>query len=398
MSEVKKEALNLSATGEGKGAPLGAIPTNPNPISNEIIEQNEKDIPSTDIFGGGEVVAEEEITKEVVEAGVVEETTTEPVSEEAREEVVEEEVTEEGPTPEGEEDEVNYYYYMAQQLAKDGELPEGFEVTEDISPEDIYSTYKETIREDATSEVQNEVLESLAAQGFNAGDLQYAKLLRSGVDPRTLQTAARYENLASIDLETADEDAQKKVITAMYEDRGMGDEEVSAIIEKAELDDNLTAFAEKSKIHFTKKHTEIVEKEQATAKQREAQQAQIQQAKLAKIQGVLKEGKVLEETIPDVKAFQRALYDKTETVDIGGQKYTASPFQLFQFQYENNPEIQLWAFKQMLYRGENQSKLKKEVTAEVEKEYFTALKEDFKTKSSKNSKIKQKLEQTPMWS
>lgn len=407
MSKVEKESLDLSSTGGGKATPLGAIAKNPNPVEKEIVEQNETsnqtDIPKYDLFGGGEKEIEEAGNKEEdtsveeIEKEVLEGTDTKEELEEVGENKPEEESEEEEEAEE--EEDLNVYYYIAQQLAKDGELPEDFEVTEDIKGDTIYSKYKETIKEDATAEIQNEVLQALAAEGYNAGDLQYAKLLRSGVDPKTLQTAAQYENHAGINLEEATEDIKTSTIKAMYQDRGMGDEEILAIVEKAELDDKLDAFAKKAKDYFTDKHKGILETEQANAKAREEEQAKIQEARLSRIQNVLKEGKVLDEKIPDVKTFQRALYDKTETVEIGGQTYTASPFQLFQLQYDNNPEVQLWAFKQMMYRGENSSKLKKQVEAEVERDLFEAMKTDLAEKKKKTSKVKQKLETTTnMWS
>ena len=385
--------------------------------ADKIVDQNPKVEETTpavtevatdiDVFARKPKAVEESITEKVeeetknqpdetVEAAVEEGVETNQKQEE-QEQVSEEtsaDGTAEQPTTE-DDSEVNLYYYMAQQLKKDGELPEDFEFDENIKPLDIYSTYLENIKQDAEVDIRKEVYNKLAQEGVNEADLQYAKLIRSGVDINSLSQASYYERNANVDIESADTSSKSNLIKNMYQDKGTDSEAIEIIVANAEIDDKLDHFAEKAKEYFGTKYNELVEREQNAAKLRDETNEQITKDRIKKVDSLLKSGKILDENIEDVKDFKKAMYERNVTQEVDGNMYALSELEKFIYDFDNDPEIKLWAFKKFKYRNTDSEKAKQEAKAEVEKEFFEGYKQAVEKPSRKsvsNQAIKKEAE------
>lgn len=294
-----------------------------------------------------------------------------------------------------EEDNVNLYYYMAEQLKKDGELPEDFELSQEVKPQDIYNTYKESLRGDVEADITNQVLLHLKNQGINDRDLQYAKLIRSGVDINTLNLSSKYEQLSSVEIEGADLTSKQKLIREMYSDKGMDEDAISMLVDSADIDDKTDEFAKRAKEYFKTKSEQILEQETLTAQQRQEAENKLREQRLKHINNIWDSGKLLDEDIPNVKDFKKSVYERTLTENINGQSYNLSEFEKFSHQLDVDPEVRLWAFKKFKYRGEDATKLKEEVKAEVEDNFFSGYKQEYEKRKTNplKSTLKRKLEE-----
>lgn len=291
------------------------------------------------------------------------------------------------------DEEVNIYQFMANQLKSDNGLPEDFEVTEKTTSQDIYDAYYNSIKEDAEAEITQNVYSQLANNGVTQEDLEYAKLLRKGVNPQLLHSASRYEHFANMDVEKADDSDIKDLVKQMYLEKNVTENAIKKLIDASELDDDLNVLAEEAKQYFGEKRNAIIKDEMSRAEREDAQRAEIARRQNEILTGTLKAGAVLGEKIPDVKDFKRALYERDQSIDINGQQYVASEYQLFEMEMQNNPEAKLWAFKKWKYRGNEEDSLKAEAEAKAEAEFLDHYKTEVEKskKALNNKKLRNKL-------
>lgn len=379
--------------------PLDALTISSQPdIEEEIEKQNLED---------EAIENEEEVAPIIEEAEFDIFGDREPVDQKEVQEEEEEQETEEGTEgiEEGEEEsedeediDLNIYEFMAKQLKVDGELPEDFEITDKTTPNEIYEAYVNSIKKDAEEEIRNNVFQELRENGINEGDLQYARLLRQGVDPIMLHEASRYEHLSNIDIEKADESEKKSIVEKMYKEKNLSDKAIKKLIDAAELDDDLDPMAEEAKVFFKSKRDIIVEQQEKSASIAKAQQEEIDNRNQQIISGVLKKSQVLGEDISDVKDFKRSLYDRDQSVEINGQQMVATEYQLFDLAYKNDPEVKLWAFKKWKYRDTDQQDTETKAQAKAEKEllkgYKTAV--EMSKKKMNKAKLKKELSRKPL--
>lgn len=292
----------------------------------------------------------------------------------------------EGDKPEISDDdpeELNLGHYIADQFKKDEWLPEDFEVTEETTMEDVYGALVDNMRGEAEEAIKAQVFNELSQEGYDQQTLQYAKLIASGVDINNLSQAHQYQRFSQIDLEEASTDELKKLNTQYYKDRNWTDDEIAEKLEDLEVDDKLADAAVKAKKHFETKHKEFVENQSQQAELQKAANKKAQEERLKTVNSLIDSGEVNGSKILNKKGFKKALFEKTHLVEVRGQEYPVSEFELFNLEMQNDPAASLWAFNQWLNKDSDGEELKKEVKAEAEKELFSGLKQQYEKSKGK---------------
>jgi len=391
-TEGSAEIEKTITEGEADAAATGVKPLDQTTESKPL-EAKDSDF---DIFSErGSLEETEEVDENYSDNQKVNKTTEEKANEEDEEESNKDDDSEEQEAEKGDDDGLNAYFYLASQLKADGELPEEFEINESVSAADVYENYKKSLREDIETEVTQKVYSELAKQGINELDLKYAKLIRSGVDINSLSDASRYENFSSLDLEKASDQEKIEVIQQMFSEKKISKRAVEKLIETAELDDDLDSLAEEAKAFFGEKRDYIIDAQEKAAQQQEEQKRALEQRNIKIVEDSLKKGKLLGEDIPDVKEFKKGISERNQSVEIAGQTYPASELELFLLDFQNNPEVKLWAFKKYKYRKTEEEYVKRKAEAEAEKKLLDGYKvarEKSRTKNPTANQVKKQLE------
>lgn len=301
-------------------------------------------------------------------------------------------------TAEEEDDELNPYFYLASQLKSDGHLAEDFTPDKKISGRTLFETYEETLRKKIEPKIKETVYAELEEQGVTQEDLQMARMIRSGVDVNVLQNkVAVYERLSVYNKE-AEEPYKEAAVRWMYNEKGYGEKETNRLIEAAkaqgELDDEYktsTQFAGQGYQHFVQE--DLAQKES----QRKQYKEQIEKNNNL-IRGKLTAMEIYGDKLDkqQAKEIEDAIYENTEVVEIQGQKYNVSEFKKFLMDFENNPELRVWAYKKFKYRDVDLKEVKKEAKKDAEKDFLSAWKTNVAKKQNGNPRkaIKDKLEST----
>ena len=282
-----------------------------------------------------------------------------------------------------EDDEVNLHYFIAEELKKDGFLSDDFELTDDVSLNDVYGNLKDNLQESVTAELQTQAYNQLIELGYNEQDLQFAKLIRSGADLSMLSDVNRYEKFSSVKVDEASDADLESLVKNYYKDRKWKDAEIEERIEDLKLDEKLASVADEAKNHFKSKYTRTLEDHEAQAETRRIEQEQLQRQRLQQVESLLSKGEILGDKLADKSAFRKSLYQQTHVAEIGGKEYPVSEYQLFALQFQNDPSVALWAFNQWKNKEENNIKTKTKAKAEAEEELFKGLKKVYKKKKGK---------------
>lgn len=252
------------------------------------------------------------------------------------------------------------------------------------------------LKKEYEPQILKELQEELANNGYSEKELEYAKLMRAGVDVNLLQNELLvYERLSSYN-EDADESTKIATVRADFTQRGYSPDHIDVIIEKIKEKEELDVKYKESTEMFDQKRKSFI------SEKNKARDESINKAKLAEenmvnsIKSKLSSGEIYGEKLDkDIsKEIENGIF-KTQIFDIGGQKVTASDFQKFLYDFNNDPELRVWAYKKHKFRGSDMNDLKKEVKKETEKEFIDAYKKSVQKstkKLPKNNQLKSQLD------
>lgn len=405
-TEVNRNNLALS---EDQGIDVFAKPVKT--AEEKIIEANDKNVSSVDIPEIGENI--DVFGKPPVE--VIEEKTTEEVvddvqppveaSDDVKEEIVksnsprvDEVATQASEEAEDEESVVdNVFYHLGSELLSKNELPETFEIKEDVTGREIYNAYRDKIKEDAELEIQKKVIGELSGI-YNETTLEYANLIASGTDPNMLYQANILKSYADIDIKDAERDDKVKVIKEYYKDRGFKDKEISKFIEDIDLqEEDPDDIAKDAKAYFKQKYDAVIDNEKTIAEQRKNNQIELRTKQREAIESVIDSGTAGGVNIPDKKFLRKSIFEADQIVTIEGNNYQASNLDIFNMQMQNDAEVYLSAFIQWLHKDELNSVIKDQGKAEAEDEFLGNYRKSVEKSKSKivKDQIATKLKSQP---
>lgn len=291
---------------------------------------------------------------------------TEETAVEETQEIIQEEVEEIVETPEEsqeqEEPEVevevkdNLAKYAAQELIKSGGLPEDFEISDDITEEEINQAYLSYKEEPLRNQIREEELKRLAdEEGLTPEIIQEVKLKYYGVQDDQIKELQTLDYLSKYQFdqksETFEDDA-KAFLQSYYIIKGINPDRVGRFVETDLDDDNIDNILAEAQADLGKDYTKLDSdiKEATLKKQqdlKESREKATKQVKTLISKGEFGGNKYSES---EMKTLNRALFDKTEIVEIEGKKYRTTLYHKMQLEAQNNVETNL-ALKAALILG-----------------------------------------------
>ncbi len=320
-----------------------------------------------------------------------------PEAEEEEEENEDEEGTEEEEgEEEGEDDEeldkFSEAAIIAKSLQNDGDLPEDFEITEDM---DWYSL-KDGLKSTAIASGNAIVKEQLEGIGEAK---KYVEYLLNGGNINTLASAIGNTKYSGLDIEGDGEDAElnrEAVIRAYYVEKDLPSEDIENLVQDLKDSGKDVSRAEQAKKYFSEKEDGVL---QAEAQQRAQQQAQYQaqmKEKTDYIEDYISGGTVGDFKLSkkEQKELHQAIFVPTEIVegvDAQGNKVRqkVTKITLLERELQSSPEKQV-IFAKLLLNGFNIGDIKAAAASERDDQILNHLNGRSTTRSTRTKKRKTK--------
>lgn len=300
---------------------------------------------------------------------------------------------------EEEDEDINPYEFLGKQLQSDGFLDRDFEIKKDIQGTDLYNAYSEKLKKEIEPQIKQAVYGELAEQGINEQDLVMARLIRSGVDVSVLQNSvALYEKLANYN-KNAEESDKETAIRHMYATKGYSDDEAEVLISRAKDNEKFDDLYATSSKFFEEKYKDFVTSQIEQTELQRRQYKEFVEKQDNHIKSKLSSGEIYGEKIDKqmAKEIQDAIYRTDDVLEIEGKKYPASKFHKFMTDFNNDPELRVWAYKKWAYRGKDMDSIKKQTEKELEEDFLGAYKKTvLKTNKKSTAKaVKNKQQEDP---
>lgn len=281
------------------------------------------------------------------------------------------------------------YELFAKDLIKYGDLDSEFKVERGLSGSDLRKAYANKLKKELEPTVKEQIVQELRELGASAEDIQIARLMRQGMDINVLQNkVVLYDRLRNKRKDATDE-FKESAVAHMYADQGYDDDDIKTLLETAKATDGrLDALYDKSVKNFDEKYNQVVEEQDRLySEQRKAYTEQIEREN-NHVRSALNKGELYGEKIDKqlAKEIERGIYEATEVFEVGGQRQAVSQFQKFIYEFNNNPELRVAAFKNYQFPKESLKNVKKDIKKEVEEDFLSGYKKNV---------VKKKVEPVP---
>lgn len=305
-------------------------------------------------------------------------------------------VEEETDVPSDDDDDIDPYLYLGKILQEDGGLDSEFELKKGVSLKDLGQGVYSKLKKEYEPQILSELQKELESQGYSERELQLAKLMRGGVDVNLLQNSLLvFERLSEYN-EDADESVKTATVRADFMQRGYNNEDIDVIIEKIKEKEELDSKYKESTVRFQQKTKSLYDEQNKLIEDRNKKTKEAVEANVNLIKNKLSSGEILGEKISKETAreIDNSIF-KTEIFDINGQKVNMSKFDKFVYDFNNDVELRVSAFKKYAFKDSDLSDIKKEVKKETEKEFIDAYKKSVQKsqkKVTKNNPLKSQLD------
>jgi hypothetical protein len=296
-----------------------------------------------------------------------------PVSEQEEEDGIQLPTSEEADV-----EEINVSYFLANALKEKGILPKEIDIPEDISDEDVLNIYAYINEEKIRQKVEADVAEVLQGRGITEEHLQYAMALSNGIDPNEVSEYGRFKSYAeSANNYDLDSDKKINIIKTFHEQRGLAEDEIADRIEDIEYDDEkLERDWKRATDFFANKVKEFEQENARISYEREQQRYETQKRNKEILDNIYRSGIISGEkmTPRQLEEYKSGIYNRDQIVEVGGQVYTSTKFEKFLFDFQNNFETQLLAFKLMNFREVDKKIIEEQASVKAKDDIFNSLK------------------------
>jgi hypothetical protein len=282
------------------------------------------------------------------------------------------------------EPEENVAYYLAMQMKSEGSLPEDFDVEKDITTEALYTAFRESNYQTLQEEVVADVRRQLTDAGVSQQELMYARAIHNGIPLDTLSAASVHNRYGQL-TDDAEESHKAESIKAMHGSRGLTAAESQRLIDAAENNDELDELFRDSTTFHKNQYKKFQEEERAQAQAIAQERQRVEQQQNAIIDAVVTQRKVMGRAIPEKQAarLRNDIYQQTEVLAIDGQRYPATKFQKFLYDFESNPEVKISAYLAHQSAPDLQEQAVDTAKAGLEKNFLDSYATSVKKKASK---------------
>lgn len=276
--------------------------------------------------------------------------------------------------PEPEEAPTSPHFYIAQELKQRGELPADFDITPDITYQDIIDNYRRAVVTPIQQEVETAAKEALLQRGWNEDDLFYASAFKNGVDPTIFQPAERMRQYGQLDIQKMDDDAKKTVVRSMYNLRNTPEDEVELLItareDRGELDSLATQAISYHKQGYEgwrqEEETRIKNKEHESATERDNLKKTIHDTINSRTIGGIKI------THEQAKSLHDDIFTSNEVVDVEGNKMKVPAVNKFLYQFQSDVKLQLELYAMWKFRENLKEQVKEGAISDIEEQMIKA--------------------------
>lgn len=274
------------------------------------------------------------------------------------------------------EEDINVTFFLANALKEKGIIDDS-EIREDITDEEVLALYERAHSDRIRIEEENRIALALEARGITEENLQYAMAIQNGYSPEYLFEQNRYRAYASLaNQDEVDRNLQESVIREFHKSRGLMDDEIEDRMSDLELNDDKfeTDFSRATEF-FGARYQEFERHNQEISIQRERAVLENQRRNRELLEHIEKTAEISGEkmTQGQLEDFRRGLYLQEDIVEVNGQPYRVSKFDKFVNDFQNNFEMQLLAFKMLMFRDMDRKIISQEAVSKAEDNLFKNL-------------------------
>lgn len=290
------------------------------------------------------------------------------------------------PPNEQEEEEVEYQItanlakYAAEAMKASGKLPEDFEITDEITEEDLDKAYMSYKEEPYRNELRKEEIERLQKEeGLTPAMIEEVKLKYYGVQDEDIQSVQLFQFLSSVEFddraETFEQEA-RNFLKDYYTIKEYNPSRIDVMVDTDLNDDNIMQILADAQKDLGQKGAALYETISEKAENAKKDRAEKRAAKREKEVNLLRSGKIGDMTLnkETVEAGYRALYEKTEIVTgPDGKQYKTTLYNKLRIEAAQDPELEL-QHKLLLVLGKD-LKQHNDITQKVTKKMMNRLNE-----------------------
>lgn len=280
----------------------------------------------------------------------------------------------------------NPAYFIAQQLVADGVVALE-DIDKNISFNDIYSNYKESLEPQVKQAVLSEVQNTLTQAGITDENIIMLQAIQNGVPVDELYTVTRYKKYATADAEELEQDAKLQVVKEWYALRNLSEKEIKRNLEAIDVNDEVDAEFEEAQKSFGTIVTDYEKQQREISLENLRRNQEIQKRNEAILDKVINMGQIYEDKITSAqsKEIKDDIYNRTKQIQTEEGVLPVSPFEEFMYRLNNDLEFQLLQYKNFKYKGKEAEIIKEQVKEETEKDFLAAWKKSQNKSSSKSS-------------
>jgi hypothetical protein len=205
---------------------------------------------------------------------------------------------------------------------KSGLLPKEFEAPETVVDfkkalqDQIYAKEKEAVER----QVQDYKEQLLKEKGYDEQTLTVAQNIARGASPETAQQSVSVKSLSDLEIEDDTDEAYEnrvKLIRAMYKFKGMEDEDVEALVQRAQDTDTDLQKAKDAKSFLVKVIQDKIDAEAKAEEDRQNEFKSVADKFNSEVKSTIDSGDVVKGVNKD--KFYSDLYEATENLTVPGQ-------------------------------------------------------------------------------
>lgn len=396
MAEATVKTFQIDLDSGHSPIDIAETPKIEDQIKAEAAEEKEE--------GGAEIDSkEEDESGDEAEVGQTEDSgkkdeKSEEAESDKKEDSEEEEDNSEGSEDEQEVETENFAYYLAKQMAVEGNLDSEFEVKEDITFSEIKNQFTKDNQDRLYTQIIEQVQQQLQQAGVRQETLMYARAIENGMDINQLSLVGMHKKFADVEgQEDVSEAILRESVKLMHKTRGFSDEEDAALWDAAQATESTEKLVKTATEFHKNKYSDFQKEEKSRNELISQKRIAAQQQEQLAITKAVQEKVILGQRITDEAAssLMNDIYRKDQTLKIEGKDYPVSEMQRFLYEMENNPEVKLLAFLTYKYREDVQEMATSAAKAKMEEDFAKSyISKKKATKATKPTKAKKSKKNT----
>jgi hypothetical protein len=276
---------------------------------------------------------------------------------------------------------------LAKNFIKEGLLPSDLKVGKEMTAKELADAIKGHYVDGSVLERELKLKEA----GLDDDTIEYAKFLAAGGNPGTVKSHSIYTQLAEVELD--DNEEQKTSYLRYYlTDKGIDENYIENIIDKAIIDDTLDDEIEKAKGYFSEKSKTVIAEEKKKIQKEKEEKERTQKENEDKLKNIINSGKIGNVALSkdEAKQFEKDFFLASEIwKDKDGTTHKVTKYRKRMLELQDDPEKTL---ELVYYILNGTKKVKQSIKQEVTEDFLSAL--DGKTVAS-NNKNKKRGSKTP---